>query len=111
MHDIGSRSISEARQPQSMPVSVLMSRHWNFLGEYIGSCGGFGLTNVFMSWKAYTSDALILYAQQTWTICGLQEAVDEGILEAFGSLTINLSDPEDNEDGPRYDWPGTDDGF
>ena len=42
----------------------------------------------------------------------MQEAVDDGLLEAFGSFTISMTDSEDNEEeGPRYDWPDTDDGF
>ena len=108
-------------------------RYWNFgvmwkLEWYLGSCGKLSLSNLFMSWKAFTKhqkhDRNVLQQQ----LSDLQQLQEAGIIEesTFFSIMVPraLQEDEDieevstpHEDGdteefdPQYEWPDTDDGF
>ena len=99
--------------------------YWNW-GEYLGSCGELSLCNVFRGWWYYIQDLAhtrtgssqqYAYARQDLgNDAGLEQMVEDGLIEAFASIVVELTPREDEDQvieevGPQHEWPDTDDGF
>ena len=69
------------------------------------------LCNVFRGWWYYIQD---LAHTRTVNDAGLEQMVEDGLIEAFASIVVELSpraDQDNEEVGPHHEWPDTDDGF
>ena len=97
--------------------------YWNW-GEYLGSCGELSLCNVFRGWWYYIQDLAhtrtgssqqYAYARQDLgNDAGLEQMVEDGLIDAFASIVVELcprADQDNEEVGPHHEWPDTDDGF
>ena len=104
----------------------ICSEHWNYAysgywnnGEYVGSCGELSLCyriglyeSIFRGWWCYTQEQKA--CQVSRQASGVEQMVEDGLIEAFASFVVELTPREDQdtgEVGPQHEWPDTDDGF